>query len=74
MWISDKPVPRRSSEDKHTGFNMQAIKRTVAASVILALAATLAGCLHGHHAQQVVHKPMKLGVVGTAIEQTVRNS
>jgi len=57
-----------------TGNTMQAIKRTVAAAAILGAAAILAGCLHGHHAEQVVYKPMKLGAADTAIEQVVRSA
>jgi len=53
---------------------MQAIKQTVAAAAVLTLAASLAGCLHGHHAEQVVYKPMKLGAADAVPEQAVRGS
>ena len=53
---------------------MQAIKRTVAAAAIVAFAASLAGCLHGHHAEQVVYKPMKLGAADAAVQWMVRSS
>lgn len=51
------------------GRNMQGIKRLFAAAAIMAVAAALGGCLHGHHAKQVTHKPMKLGAADTVIEQ-----
>ena len=51
---------------------MQGMKRLFAAVSIMAVAAALGGCLHGHHAQQVTHKPMKLGAADTVIEQVVR--
>jgi cytochrome bd-type quinol oxidase subunit 1 len=48
---------------------MQSFKRLFAAVAIMAVAAALGGCLHGHHAKQVTHKPMKLGAADTVIEQ-----
>jgi hypothetical protein len=51
---------------------MQGLKRISAAISIIAVAAALGGCLHGHHAQQVTHKPMKLGAADTVIEQVAR--
>lgn len=58
--------------DKYEGKTMQGMKRLFAAVSIMAVAAALGGCLHGHHAQQVTHKPMKLGAADTVIEQVVR--
>ena len=40
---------------------MTTTKRLIAALAIVAFSGTLTGCLHGHHAKQVMHKPMKLG-------------
>ena len=57
---------------KNEGKIMQGMKRLLAAVSIMAVAAALGGCLHGHHAQQVTHKPMKLGAADTVIEQVVR--
>ena len=51
---------------------MQGLKRLFAAASIVAVAGALGGCLHGHHAQQVTHKPMKLGSADTVIEQVAR--
>ena len=51
---------------------MQGLKRLFAAVAIMAVAAALGGCLHGHHAKQVTHKPMKLGAADTVIEQVAR--
>lgn len=52
---------------------MQGLKRLFAAVAVMAVAAALGGCgLHGHHAKQVTHKPMKLGAADTVIEQVAR--
>lgn len=53
---------------------MQALKRMVAACAVMAFAVVLAGCLHGHHAEQVIHKPMKLGAADAAVGQVERSS
>ena len=45
------------------------LKRLFAAVAIIGFTAALGGCLHGHHAKQVTHKPMKLGAADTVIEQ-----
>jgi len=51
---------------------MQSLKRICAAVAVMAIAVALGGCLHGHHAKQVTHKPMKLGAADTVIEQVAR--
>jgi len=61
-----------ADHEKNEGKTMQSLKRLFAAVSIMAVAAALGGCLHGHHAQQVTHKPMKLGSADTVIEQVVR--
>jgi hypothetical protein len=61
-------ICRISEGDK----TMRGLKRLFAAVVIMAVAAALGGCLHGHHAKQATHKPMKLGAADTVIEMVVR--
>ena len=53
---------------------MQNSKRIIAAFAAMALAVSLGGCLHGHHAEQVVYKPMKLGAADGQIEMTIRGA
>ena len=48
---------------------MQNTKRLIAILAVAAFTTALGGCLHGHHAKQVMHKPMKLGSADTPIEQ-----
>jgi len=48
---------------------MLSLKRLIATVAIIGFSVALGGCLHGHHAKQVTHKPMKLGAADTVVEQ-----